>query len=210
MGWRYEVYTHRKAYLLEDKKIPSVGVFDEEDPSIHGVKEGGIIKDGLGGDSGPVSNVPSFAKIVQDKLVKKVVKITEMRNSEVVDGASVAIPLEVVEEVSSRFANTLYGYFIGKRLAFLLVENYVKNTWAKYGLKRIQLHEEFFLFQFDSKEDMESVMEHGPWLIPNEELKNSLVVAIPVRNGKGHTLATCPKCPKVDASTKDTDDGFVE
>ncbi|GKB11098.1 zinc knuckle CX2CX4HX4C containing protein [Tanacetum coccineum] len=136
-----------------------------EDPSIHGVKEGGIIKDGLGGDSGPVSNVPSFAKIVQDKLVKKVVKITEMRNSEVVDGASVAIPLEVVEEVSSRFANTLYGYFIGKRLAFLLVENYVKNTWAKYGLKRIQLHEEFFLFQFDSKEDMESVMEHGPWLI---------------------------------------------
>nr|GEY70675.1 zinc knuckle CX2CX4HX4C [Tanacetum cinerariifolium] len=99
-----------------------------EDPSIHGVKYGGITKDGLGGDSGPVSNVPSFAKNEQDKPVKKVVKITKMRNSKVVDGASVAILLEVVEEVSSRFANILYGYFIGKRLAFPLLENYVKNT----------------------------------------------------------------------------------
>nr|GEW60936.1 hypothetical protein [Tanacetum cinerariifolium] len=68
----------------------------------------------------------------------------------------------------------------------------------------------------------------------DEELKKSLVVAIHVRNGKGHTLATvdieyewttprcstclifdhvddkCPKRPKVDAPTKDTDDGFVE
>nr|GEU41751.1 putative reverse transcriptase domain-containing protein [Tanacetum cinerariifolium] len=52
-----------------------------------------------------------------------------------------------------------------RRLAFPLVENYVKNTWAKYGLKRIQLHEEFFLFQFNTKEGMESVLENGPWLI---------------------------------------------
>nr|GEX90498.1 hypothetical protein [Tanacetum cinerariifolium] len=68
----------------------------------------------------------------------------------------------------------------------------------------------------------------------DEELKKSLVVSIPVRNGKGHTLATvdieyewtlprcstclifghvddnCPKRPKVDAPTKDTDEGFVE
>nr|GEZ11107.1 hypothetical protein [Tanacetum cinerariifolium] len=84
-------------------------------------------------------------------------------NPEKVNGAAVAIPLEAVEEVSSRFTNTLYGYFIGKRLAFPLVENYIKNTWAKFGLKRIQLHE-FFLFQFN-KDGMEKVMESGPWLI---------------------------------------------
>ncbi|GKC11246.1 reverse transcriptase domain, reverse transcriptase zinc-binding domain protein [Tanacetum coccineum] len=107
----------------------------------------------------------SFMKIVQDKPIKKAVKITELRNREVVEGAAVAIPIEAVEEVSYRFVNMLYVYFIGKRLAFPLVKNYVKNTWAKYGLKRIQLHEDFFLFQFDSKEGMERVMEHGPWVI---------------------------------------------
>ena len=44
-----------------------------------------------------------------------------------------AIPWQSVEEVSTRFANTLYDYFIGKRLVFPIVENYVKNTWAKFG-----------------------------------------------------------------------------
>ena len=42
-------------------------------------------------------------------------------------GANVTIPMEMVDEVSNRFANTFYGYFIGKRLAFPIVENYVKN-----------------------------------------------------------------------------------
>ncbi|GJV38022.1 hypothetical protein Tco_1410499 [Tanacetum coccineum] len=107
----------------------------------------------------------SFASVLQNKPMRKAVKIKELRSDEVVAGASVTLPLEAVEEVSSRFANTLYGYFIGKRLAFKLVENYVKNTWAKYGLKRVQLHEDFFLFQFDTKEHMESVLENGPWLI---------------------------------------------
>nr|GEY13107.1 zinc knuckle CX2CX4HX4C [Tanacetum cinerariifolium] len=41
--------------------------------------------------------------------------VKEMRNAEIVKGAAVAIPLEEVEAVTSRFANTLYGYFIGKR-----------------------------------------------------------------------------------------------
>ncbi|GJY92842.1 hypothetical protein Tco_0508624 [Tanacetum coccineum] len=137
------------------------------------------------------SQVDSFASVVQHNVVKKVVQVKELRNNVNVDGAAVAIPLDAVEEVSSRFVNTLYGYFIGHRLAFPLVENYVKNTWAKFGLKRIQLHEEFFLFQFDTKEGMESVMEHGPWLIrrmplmlnvwtPNTNLKKEEVKYAPL------------------------------
>ncbi|GJR90953.1 sugar transport protein 13, partial [Tanacetum coccineum] len=108
----------------------------------------------------------------------------ELRNEEIVEGEADAIPFDVMEEVSSRFANTLYGYFIGKRLAFRLVENYVQNTWAKYGLKCIQLHDDFFLFQIDTKEGMESVLENGLWLIrmmpmilnvwsPNTDLKKA-------------------------------------
>ncbi|GJV60156.1 hypothetical protein Tco_1466256 [Tanacetum coccineum] len=109
-------------------------------------------------------NMGSFASVLKESN-KKTVKITELRNTEVVEGATVAIPYDAVEEVISRFANTLYGYFIGKRLAFPLVENYVKNTWAKFGLKRVMLDDSFFLFQFETKEGMESVIKNGPWLI---------------------------------------------
>lgn len=133
----------------------------------------------------------SFASVLQAKSYKKVVKIQELRNKNVVEGAAVAIPFEAVEEVKSRFSNTLYGFFIGKRLAFPLVENYVKNTWAKYGLKRVQLHDDFFLFQFENKDGMDKVLEDGPWLIrtvplilnvwsPNTDLKKAEVKKAPV------------------------------
>nr|GEZ15461.1 hypothetical protein [Tanacetum cinerariifolium] len=172
----------------------------------------------------PVNNnvkaTGTFATVVQKMSSKKVVKVQEMRNKEMVDGAAVAIPLEAVEAISSRFENTLYGYCIGKRLAFLL---------------------------FNTKEGMERVLEEGPWMIRREplmlnvwsqttdlkkakikkalvgkpitldsytsnmcvsswgrstyaqvlievlaenELKDELVVAIPVGKDMGHTLAT--------------------
>ncbi|GKE42531.1 zinc knuckle CX2CX4HX4C containing protein [Tanacetum coccineum] len=46
------------------------------------------------------------------------------------EGVNVSIPRKVVETVSTRFINTLYGYFIGKRIAFLVMEYYVRNNWG--------------------------------------------------------------------------------
>ncbi|GJT39899.1 hypothetical protein Tco_0939764 [Tanacetum coccineum] len=133
----------------------------------------------------------SFASMFKDNTSKKAVRLFELRNDERVDGAHVTIPLEAVNEVSTRFANTLYGYFIGKRLAFPIVENHVKNTWAKYGLDRVMLRNGFFFFQFATKEGMEQVLENGPWLIrlvpiilgiwtPNTRLRKDEITTAPV------------------------------
>ncbi|GKB95569.1 RNA-directed DNA polymerase, eukaryota, reverse transcriptase zinc-binding domain protein [Tanacetum coccineum] len=43
-------------------------------------------------------------------------------------GADVTLPKAAVDEVREHFANTLYGYFMGKRLAFRCVETLVKDT----------------------------------------------------------------------------------
>nr|GEU86162.1 hypothetical protein [Tanacetum cinerariifolium] len=228
-----------------------------------------------------------------DEPVKKMVKIKELRNDEKVEGAAVAIPLSAIAEISARFSNTLYGYFIGKRLAFRLMENYVQNTWGKFGLKRVMLDKGFFLFQFETKEGMEkeeikaasiwmklrhvpivAYFEMGLSLITTQlgksimldsytsqmclrswgkneyaralveissdvDLMESIVIAIPYGDGKGHTLATidveyewrpphcttckifdhtnesCPKLPKMESKVRDTqtsddNDGFVE
>lgn len=133
----------------------------------------------------------SFADMFKDKTPKKTVKISEMRNDNCVPGANVTIPLEAIDEVSSRFANTLYGYFIGKRLAFPIVDNYVRNTWAKFGLQRVMLNNGFFLFQFETKAGMERVLEEGPWFIrmvpiflniwtPNTKLTKDDITLAPV------------------------------
>ncbi|PWA95915.1 histone-fold protein [Artemisia annua] len=119
------------------------------------------------------------------------VNICELRNEERVEGAHVTIPLKEIVDVSARFANTLYGYFIGKRLAFPIVENYVKNTWEKFGLERVMLNNGFFLFQFSTKDGMDKVLESGQWLIrsmpiflniwtPNNTLAKEEVTSAPV------------------------------
>ncbi|GJS18921.1 hypothetical protein Tco_0413393 [Tanacetum coccineum] len=113
---------------------------------IHGTKEGTHATNAVG-----TGMKQSFASIFKTQSVSKAVRLTTM-TSEFVQGANVDIPLAAVEEVSQWFKNTLYGYFIGKRLAFPLVETYVKNAWAKFGLERTMLTNGFFFFQFATPE----------------------------------------------------------
>ncbi|GJT49873.1 putative reverse transcriptase domain-containing protein [Tanacetum coccineum] len=89
----------------------------------------------------------------------------------VFDGVNISIPRKVFEKVSLIFENTLYGYFIGKRMAFPVVEYYVKNNWAKYGLKQIMMNAKgFFFFKFDSRAGLDVVLEGGPWMIRNSPI----------------------------------------
>ncbi|GJS90997.1 zinc knuckle CX2CX4HX4C containing protein, partial [Tanacetum coccineum] len=84
-------------------------------------------------------------------------------------GANVGVlPMASVKEVNHRFENSLYGHFVGKHLAFPIVENYVKNTWAKYGLTYVMMDSnDFSFFNFSTKEGLERVLENGLWLIRN-------------------------------------------
>ncbi|GKA84397.1 hypothetical protein Tco_0805992 [Tanacetum coccineum] len=49
-------------------------------------------------------------------------------------GFDVAISLEPVRLVTERFSNSVFGYQLGKRVVYPIVENYVMNAWSKYGL----------------------------------------------------------------------------
>ncbi|GJR42208.1 reverse transcriptase domain-containing protein [Tanacetum coccineum] len=51
-----------------------------------------------------------------------------------VNGIDVVVPVESIHDISDRFANTTYGFFLGKKVAYLVVDNYVMNTWDKYRL----------------------------------------------------------------------------
>ncbi|KAJ0453051.1 hypothetical protein HanRHA438_Chr15g0730871 [Helianthus annuus] len=114
------------------------------------------------GNASPVS----FAHIVKNTKEKVKVNFRAMESAEKVDGADVVIPLSSVQQVIDRYANTLFGYFLGKRLAFPVVDYFAKNNWAKYGLSRLMMNANgFFFFKFTSKEGMNLMLEDGPWLI---------------------------------------------
>ncbi|GJS01635.1 hypothetical protein Tco_0318143 [Tanacetum coccineum] len=66
--------------------------------------------------------------------------------------------------ISEQFANTAYGFFLGKRVAYLVVANYVRNTWGKYGLVKSMLNSStgIFSFQISSTDGLDAVVKNGP------------------------------------------------
>ncbi|GJY36542.1 zinc knuckle CX2CX4HX4C containing protein [Tanacetum coccineum] len=89
----------------------------------------------------------------------------------VFNGVQLSILMNVVQTVSSRLENTLYGYVIGRHITFLIVEYFVCNNWAKYRLTRLIMNSKgFFFFKFDSIKGLEDVFESGQWMIRNSPI----------------------------------------
>ncbi|GKD36194.1 hypothetical protein Tco_1251703 [Tanacetum coccineum] len=75
----------------------------------------------------------------------------------------VVVPVESIHAISDQFANTTYGFFLGK-VAYPVVANYFRNTWGKYGLARSMFSSPIalFSFQFSSMEGLDAMLENGP------------------------------------------------
>ncbi|GJT89559.1 beta-caryophyllene synthase, partial [Tanacetum coccineum] len=60
----------------------------------------------------------------------------------------------------------------GKRVAYPVVANYVRNTWGKYGLVRSMFSSStgLFSFQFSSIDGLDAMLENDPWFIRNNPL----------------------------------------
>ncbi|GKA83633.1 transcription repressor OFP8-like protein [Tanacetum coccineum] len=85
------------------------------------------------------------------------------------NGADVAILLESIQVISEQFVNSAYGFFLGKRVAYPVVANYVKNTWSKYGLVKSMLSSSngLFFLQFSSEDGLDAMPKNGSWFIRN-------------------------------------------
>ncbi|GKC37772.1 hypothetical protein Tco_1050156 [Tanacetum coccineum] len=120
----------------------------------------------------------------------------------------------VTNTAVNAFANTAYGFFLGKKVAYPVVTNYVRNTWGKYGLVRSMFSSStsLFSFQFSSMDGLDAMLEnvwvklHGVpvtafsddglsaiatklvmiELRPDVELKDNIVVAMPKITREGH------------------------
>nr|GEU56980.1 hypothetical protein [Tanacetum cinerariifolium] len=95
------------------------------------------------------------------------------------NGIDVVVPVDSIRAVSARFANTAYGFFLGKKVAYPVIANYVRNTWGKYGIVRSM---------FSSSSYARVMIE----LRADVELKDNIVVAMSKITREGHY--TCNVC----------------
>ncbi|GKB39494.1 putative reverse transcriptase domain-containing protein [Tanacetum coccineum] len=85
------------------------------------------------------------------------------------NGVDVVVSVESIKAISERFANTAYGFFLGKRVTYPVITNYVKSTWGKYGLVKSMFSSSTGLFssQFSSMNGLNVMLENDPWFIHN-------------------------------------------
>ncbi|GJY15044.1 hypothetical protein Tco_0385466 [Tanacetum coccineum] len=143
-------------------------------PSAHQADSMSNDRDGktLGrGDDGVYLGTKSFVQIVtEDKKTTKM-NFRTLINKKKVDNSDCVLPVKYVLDAQSKFSNSLVGFFVGKRVAFQLVQNYVTNTWAKFGFQKVMKDDDdVYYFKFTSMTGLEQVLEKGPWMIRNQPL----------------------------------------
>nr|GEV32949.1 reverse transcriptase domain-containing protein [Tanacetum cinerariifolium] len=143
---------------------------------------------------------PSFASFIYEESSQTKVNVCTLK-TEVTELADVLIPMSSVLEVHVRFENTLYGYFLGKKVAYLVVERYILNAWKKYGVKRVMRDKN------DSKE-----LTFAPVWIKFHGVPVSAFTADGPSAIANHIYAIlkCPKCVIVDLRKQGgtSNDGF--
>ncbi|GKC06356.1 retrotransposon protein, putative, ty1-copia subclass [Tanacetum coccineum] len=110
----------------------------------NGGEASGSVTSNVGNSPSLTSNVPnsiSFATKVKGNMSQKTVNFRPFFTP-ASNGVDVLVPKESVSVVNERLNNTVYGFFLGKGVAYL----------------------------FGSKEGMEAMLESGPWLIRNVSL----------------------------------------
>ncbi|GJV82914.1 hypothetical protein Tco_1522812 [Tanacetum coccineum] len=134
----------------------------------------------------------SFVNVVSAGKTNPKINFRVLYNEERVEDTNFVLPVKDVEIAHNRFANSLVGFFVGKRVAFPLVMNYVTNTWTKFGFQKvIKDDDDVYYFKFTSTTGLEQVLEKGPWMIrnqpliftkwaPNLELAKDAVTKVPV------------------------------
>ncbi|GKE32170.1 hypothetical protein Tco_1451492, partial [Tanacetum coccineum] len=125
--------------------------------------------------SAPVSttagNAPGkslYANITSSKpSVKKVIVHTLFTPGG--NGIDVVVSVDSIRAISKRFANIAYGFFLGKKVAYPIVANYVRNTWGKYGIVRSMFSSStwLFSFKFSFMDGLDDMLENGPLFTQN-------------------------------------------
>ncbi|GKE23918.1 retrovirus-related pol polyprotein from transposon TNT 1-94 [Tanacetum coccineum] len=118
------------------------------------------------GEKNETSDATSFASCLRPKAVSNMVNFRSLVNLNKVESYDCVLPKATANKVKSRYENSIVGFFVGKDPSFQVVQNYVVNTWTKFGFEKITRNDDgVYLFKFASKVGMEQVLEKGPWTI---------------------------------------------
>lgn len=70
-----------------------------------------------------------------------------------------------------QWADWVVGYFLDKKVPYLVVKNIVTQIWRKFGIYEALSNDNgFYFFKFSQENAIRKVIEYGPWLIAGKLL----------------------------------------
>nr|GFB09968.1 hypothetical protein [Tanacetum cinerariifolium] len=127
----------------------------------------------------------SYASLVRPSVTTKV-HFHTLVNKEKVDNFDCVLPRMTTAKIMKRYDNSIVGFFLGKDLSFLVVQQFVMNTWRKFRFEKITRNDEgVYLFKFAYKAGMDQVLEKGPWLICKSPIiLNKRIPSVSLKKGE--------------------------
>ncbi|KAL7586774.1 hypothetical protein Lser_V15G38818 [Lactuca serriola] len=93
-------------------------------------------------------------------------KFDFINNLDSFDDDVLLIPSEIMINGSAPYERTLYGYFVGQRLAFPLIKERTQDLWKEHGLCDIFISDDdVFFFKLDNDVALNYVLQKGIWKI---------------------------------------------
>nr|GEV81988.1 putative ribonuclease H-like domain-containing protein [Tanacetum cinerariifolium] len=134
------------SFLIQKRGGRGRGVKEKQ----HDVKEklstNGYSAKVMEGVDEPIGTVPkSFVNLVTNEAGTSKVNFRSLDSDKPINAkAKVKIPKASILDIHLIFGFSLYGYFVGKRVSFSVVESYVKNAWKKFGLVHVMMNSKGF------------------------------------------------------------------
>ncbi|KAJ9565118.1 hypothetical protein OSB04_001084 [Centaurea solstitialis] len=78
----------------------------------------------------------------------------------------VSLPVELAKQAAKTYHSTLFGYFLGPRIPFLVVQQAVKKNWGKFGFQDLMMNANgVYFLKFNDEGGCAQVIEQGPLFI---------------------------------------------
>ncbi|KAJ6941864.1 hypothetical protein NC652_007818 [Populus alba x Populus x berolinensis] len=80
-------------------------------------------------------------------------------------GARLKIPAELLSESADKWNRCMVGFSLGFKMNFHMVNTIATRAWKRYGLEDVMTTAGgFMIFRFNTVDDMQGVLEKGPWM----------------------------------------------
>ncbi|KAJ6369366.1 hypothetical protein OIU78_001686, partial [Salix suchowensis] len=86
-------------------------------------------------------------------------------------GSRLLVPSDMLKDNSSQWKRCLVGFFPGARMPYHTVKSIADRVWRPNGLEQTMSTENgFYLFRFRTEEDLQGILERGPWMFGGKSL----------------------------------------